>query len=131
MGLAEVEHPAGLEQLGRDRRPAIEVGQPADRSDAREGDLEAAIAEGRDGVVHVGLDEGRRDVRLVGQRPCLRDRRRREVETGDRRAASCPAQGVDAEVALEMDEAAAAHVADLLDLPRTQPSLPALKPATS
>src|SRR4029079_15278089 len=78
-------------------------------------DVEAAAAEGRDGVVEVGLDELGVEARAVRQGARRLDRRGREVEPRDARAAAGPRERVEAEVALGVDQGEAADGADLLE----------------
>lgn len=52
------------------------------------------------------------------------DAGRGEVEADDRCAAACPGKRVEAEVALEVGEALAGDIADLLDLKRAERARP-------
>ena len=73
-------------------------------------------------VVQVRLDEARVGEAEVGRQLAGQaDRGRREVGAGDRRPEPRPRQGVDAEVALQVEERPAVDVADRLDLVVAQP----------
>ena len=91
---------------GDDARPALEVGQPLDGAPAHEDDVEEPVAEVRVGVVEVGADElgaaGQAD--FVGQAPRQRDRLVAEVEADDLGAEARPAERVEAEVALQVQQ---------------------------
>ena len=104
--------------------PALEVGQPLDGAPAHEDHVEQAVAEVRVGVVEVGADElgaaGQAD--FVGQAPRQRDRLVAEVQTDDLGAEARPAQRVEAEVALQVQQrrALAHERSELLALERPQ-----------
>ena len=91
---------------GDDGCPALQVGQPLDGAPAHEDDVEEPASEVLVGVVEVGADElgaaGQAD--LVGQSPRQGHRLVRQVEAHDVRAVARPAQGVEAEVALEVQQ---------------------------
>ena len=118
--LGQVEAAGGSDELGHHARPALDVGQPVERTEARVDDLEAAAAERFGGVVDVRLDE------LGVQRAARRevagglDRGAGEVEPGDAGAQARPREGVLAEVALRMHEGATLHVRQLHQLERPQ-----------
>ena len=57
VGLAHEEAPSGPEEPRHDIPPAVDVGQPAERADPREDEVEASLAEDADGRVDIGLDE--------------------------------------------------------------------------
>ena len=112
--LGHVEGAAGPQVPGDDAGPALEVGQPLDGAPAHEDDVEAAAAEVGVGVVEVGADElgaaGQAD--LVGQAPRQRDGLVAEVEADDLGAEARPAERVEAEVALQVQQGRAlVHVA--------------------
>ena len=121
MVLEDVERPTRLDERAGGRRPPVDVGQPAQRPDPRVDDVVGAPRQGRDRVVHVGADELGVDALGVGERA-------RAASTADSeksspvtaRAAPRPRQGVEAEVALEVQQLASGDVTDLLDLDRPQ-----------
>jgi len=78
---------------------------------------------------HVRLDEGHVDVHLPGDVTCCLKRGRGEVDAGRGRAKQCPGDGVDADVALEMEQGLPGDVADLLAFDRVEPRLAALDEA--
>jgi hypothetical protein len=119
--LGEVEGAARLDEVRRHARPLAHVRQPADDAVRREDDVELAVEVPRQ-VVDVGADEARVDAQLGRQRFRLLDRRLGEVDAGDDGAlVARPAEGVDAEVALEVQERLATHVAQLFQLDRLEP----------
>ena len=96
VALAHEEAAARPEQPRHDSPPAMDVGQPAERADAREDEVEPARAKDVDRGVEVGLHE--RDFRASLLRESARlGERGGEVEPGDpapraARARSCPSR---------------------------------------
>jgi len=93
------------------------------------GDVEAVVSQLRQGeqVIEIGADEAGGDAQLPTQRPCGRDRLRREIGARDARAAPGPGEGVQAEVALQMEEDLPPDVAELVYLDGLEPGLPRLE----
>jgi hypothetical protein len=111
MGLDDAEDAARGEEVGDDLRPANEVGQPAEHAVRGEDHVEAvveAIAE----CVDIALDEGRGHPHLRGEPARGLDGRGGEVDAGRPRPPSGPADGIHAEVALQVEERPARDVPD-------------------
>ena len=119
MGLGDEERAAGREEVGHDRRPAADVGQPAQHAPRRVDDVEVAVEVGRAGRRGSSRRTGRRGSRgpSASRRGQL-DRGRREVGARDPRPEARPREGVDPEVALQVEQRLAGDVADHLDLVR-------------
>src|SRR5581483_6192362 len=121
--LHQVQHAAVTEKGGDHLSPAVDVRKPVERTDTRVHDVEGAAAERSGRVVHVGDDEfGTLGEARVARQPAGDvDRRRGEVDAGDRRASPRPRQGVGAEMALQVHELDATRVdAELVALERPQ-----------
>ena len=89
--------PPGRSRPRHDVAPALDVGQPAERADPREDEVEAALAEDVGGRVDVGLDELRRRPRSAPRAdgPPRARRGRSRARSSARRAArarSCPSR---------------------------------------
>jgi hypothetical protein len=95
-------------------------GEPVDRAESGVDEVEAATAERLDRRVDVRLHELRLDARVAGEPARRLDRRPREVQPGDARAATRPRQRVEPEVALRMDERDSVHVAHFVKLEGAQ-----------
>lgn len=130
--LRQVEPSAGTQQVADQLGPAGQVGEPDQRAEAGVGDVEGATAERAARVVDVGLHELGIQARLRGDPAGGRDGLAREVEPGDPGAPPRPGQGVEAEVALEVDEVEPVDRAELVHLEGGRGScVPATKPAVS
>ena len=97
VALAHEEAAAGPEQPRHDLPPALDVGQPAERADPREDEVEPPCAEDVDRGVEVGLDELRRRSRSPPRAdapPRARRARSRARSSAPRaaRARSCPSR---------------------------------------
>ena len=120
MELDEVQPAAGTEQLGDDAGPRVDVREPAERADPGVDAVERSTTESGRRVVHVGHLELGVEARPRRQLAGREDRRLAQVDADDAGAEAGPAEGVHAEVALEVDEVEAGDVAGLLDLVRTK-----------
>jgi hypothetical protein len=79
---------------------------------------------------HVGLNEGHVDLHPSGDVTSCLESGRGQVGAG--RGEQCPRDGVDADMAPEMEQGLPGDVADLLALDRVEPQLVrSTKPATS
>src|SRR5690606_41983486 len=91
-----------------DARPLGDVGQPADRAPRGVDEVEPAwIRQGVAGVVDVGVHEARAvpEPEFCGRAPRLLDRGHREVDADDLGAALREYEGVEPEMALQMQHA--------------------------
>jgi hypothetical protein len=116
MRVGEIEESAGLEEMRDHIRPAHHVRQPAQAAPGDEDDVEQSTAfEHAWRVVDVCLHEVRppRELQLVGKAAGRLDRHRREIEPDDVGALLCQGQRVSPEMALEVQDALAANVAEL------------------
>ena len=113
--LRDVEPAAGLDEPGDDPCPAADVGQPAEDAARRVDDVELVPETDRQ-LVHVRLDEARVEPEVRRQLARERDRGRREVDAGDLRAEPRPRQRVEPEMALQVEQRLAGHVAEGRDL---------------
>ncbi len=124
MELREVEEAARSDQRGGCLGPTVDVRKPVQRTEARVDDVVGGVGNGGRGVVHVGGDECRAvraQPQLVRQGSGGLHGGLREVEAHDLpRAVSRPRQGVHANVALEVQQRPARHVADLGQLEGAQ-----------
>ena len=103
---------AGGQQLGDQRTPARDVGQPADRADPGVHQVEPAGAQHVHRVVQVGLDEVDVRVGALGQRARFGQRRCREVQRGHPGTEPVQRQGVRPDVALQVHAALAGQVTE-------------------
>src|SRR5437016_14207986 len=106
--------------------PYADIRNPAQHSVRREDDVELP-AEVQ--LQHVGLNEGHVDLHPSGDVTSCLESGRGEVDAGRGRAGQCPGDGVDADMALEMEQGLPGYVADLLALDRVEPLLVALDEA--
>src|SRR5687767_9849942 len=127
MELREVQKTAGLQEIRDYPCPSSDVGEPDDRAPARVHDVERAAAGGAHGVIDIRVHERGFQRHLLCQPPGRLYGRGREVQARNAGAAAGPAQGVDPEVALEVQQLLASHVADLVYLERLQALLAALE----
>ncbi|SRR6266700_4853225 len=74
-------------------------------------------------VVDIGDHERRQDVQFCGQGPRSLDGGRGEVKAAGQSTVPCPRERVEADMALQVHQPLAAHVADLDQLERAQPLL--------
>lgn len=81
----------------------MQIREPAEDTIRREDDIKLAV-EGVGQIVEVGLDERGGNAHLTRELTRIGDGLLREVDAGDRRAESRPAQGILAEVALEVKQ---------------------------
>ena len=120
MELAEVEEATRLHQRGRDLRPATDVGQPVERAEAGVDDVEAPSPS----AAAASCTSDGHELRIERPpRPRVRaglDRRAEKSSPVTSAPTTGPGQRVEAEVALEVDQRAPGHVADLLELERAQ-----------
>ncbi len=116
MGFGHEEDPVRCDVPRDHVRPGPDVGQPVERSPRGIDDVEHAVEVGRQRV-QVRQDEAGLGVaELVGE-PCGElDRRGRDVGAGNDRAEPRPRQGVDPEVALQVEQRLAGDITDQLDL---------------
>jgi hypothetical protein len=122
--LGQVEKPATDEERGDHGRPPPQVREPVERAEAGVDDVEPLAVEGIRGGVDVGGDKPGVEAGLRSERVGGFDAGSGEVEADDRRAAARPGERVEAEVALEVDEALARDVPRLLDLERVERAPP-------
>ena len=124
MDLRDVEQSPGLDEACHDPRPAADVGQPAKDPARRVDDVEL-VPEPHGQLIDVRLDETRiGDAKVGGELAGEPDRRRGEVDSRDACAQPSPRQRVEAEVALEVEQALALDVADRGDLIRPDAHAP-------
>ena len=102
MALADEQASAGPQEVGDDLTPTVDVGQPAERADARVDEVEATAPERLGRLVELGDDELRVDPGSLGQKPRLLDRRLGEVEPRHACAKAGEGDGVRPDVALEV-----------------------------
>ncbi len=116
MVVGEVEHSAPLEELCRDRGPSGDVGDPAQHPICRVDDVEGLV-ENAGQVVDVGTQESCGEIQPAGQRSREVDGIVGDIDAGHRGAQPCPAEGVLAEVALQVQQALSGYRPDfrLLD----------------
>ncbi len=112
MALADEEPPARPQETRDDLGPACDVGQPAERADAREDEVEALAAERLGRAVEIGVDELDLCADRLGEPLRLRERGRREVESGHARAEPGERHRVGADVTLQMDAVEPGDVAE-------------------
>ena len=112
VGLAHEEASAGPEQARHDIAPALDVGQPAERADPREDEVEAALPEDVGGGVDVGFHECDVGARLLREPTGLGERGGGEVEPGHPRAEPREGDRVRPDVTLEVDAFEAGDVAE-------------------
>src|SRR5215216_7828095 len=124
--LCEVQKAAGLQEIRDHLSPPSDVGEPDDRASARVHD-ESAAARGANGIVDIRVHERGFEPHLLCQPAGRLYGRGREVEARNAGTAAGPAQGVDPEVALEVQQLFTPHVADLVYLERLQALLAALE----
>ena len=105
VSLTDEQPPAWLQETGHDTGPPTDVGQPAQRADAREDEVERLRLEHVQCGVHVRLDEV--DVRtgLLRQAAGLCKGSTGEVQPGHLRPQPGQGQRVGADVALQVDPA--------------------------
>ena len=119
MDIQQIEQPAGL-QVARDQLgPGDEVGKPVEDPHGRIDDVEFVIENLRE-VVNVGPDEPGIEAKLAVQLPRQANGFVGEVDSGGPRAEPRPGHGVEAEVALQVQERLAFNVADRSALERVQ-----------
>src|SRR5262249_19009892 len=112
MLVGEIEGAAWLQRRGNCAAPAPDIGQPADRSPGRVDEVIVGAAQGR-GIVNLAQHEARREPGFLCELPRMTKRGWRKIEAGDARTAAGEAKRVDPDVALQVQELAAADVADL------------------
>src|SRR5262249_39448164 len=127
MELDQVEAATRGEAPGDGAGPGLEAREPAHDTVGGEDDVEALAAEQARGVVDGSLHEASRNGELGGEGPRLGDGDVRQVEPGHPRSEARPAQGVLAEVALEVKQGLAADVPHLLELDGLERALPRLE----
>ena len=110
MAFAEEQPPPWAQQPADDVGPAADAGQPAQRADPREHQVEPTLTENPDRVVDVSFDEFHGSAGPPGQLARLGQGGRREIQPGHRRAEPGQRDGVGPDVALQMDPAQAADV---------------------
>src|SRR5829696_9040741 len=125
--LREVQKAAGPEEVCDNPGPPSDVGEPDDRAAARVDNVEGMAACGVYGLVDIRLHERGFQAHIGGQIAGRLYGGDREVEARNAGPAAGPAQGVDPEVALEVQQVLARHVADLLYLERLQALLTTLE----
>src|ERR1700674_4237538 len=101
--------------MGDDAGPAIQVREPSEDAVCTDHDVELAVEDVRK-VIYVGADEIGFDRELRSEGAGLRDRILRKIDSRYACPESCPGERVHAEMALEMKERAATHIAHLLPL---------------
>ena len=111
MSVREVKLPARRQYGCNDLRPFLHIRQPANGSPCREDEIEWARRQIR-GLVDGPLDEVRLQAGLLGQAPCNTERGRRKIESGGGRTAPDQAQGIPADMALQMQSALSDDVAE-------------------
>jgi hypothetical protein len=116
VALAQEKPTAGPQQPGHGPGPPADVGQPAQRADAGEHQVEHAGPQRVDGVVDVGADEVDVGTRAGGQTPGLGQRGGGEVEAGHPGTQPRQRDGVGADVALQVHPAYAGEVAQPRDV---------------
>ena len=121
--LGDVEGAAGLQEVVDDLGPALEVAEPDERAPGGEDDVEGAgqlVRQARDVALHEGGAPGEAD--LGGERARRPDALAGEVDAGDDGAAARPAERVEAEVALQVQQrrALADQRAQLAQLDRAE-----------
>ncbi len=110
MRLDDVEDAARGQVARDDLGPALEIREPAEHAVGGEDHVEAT-GEGRRQVVEIALDEGRRHAHPRREGARRGDGLLREVHPGHGGAVPSPADGVHAEVALQVEQRLAADVA--------------------
>ena len=110
--------PPGRSSSCHDARPRVDVREPAEGSDPGVDAVERSTTESGRRVVHVGHLELGLELGARRQLAGREDRRLAQIDADDAGAEAGPAEGVHAEVALEVDEVEAGDVARLLDLVR-------------
>src|SRR5438874_8739454 len=111
MDFGDVEDPARLQEVGNHPGPTFQVGQPAEHAARRIDDVESSLETTRQ-VVDVRDDEAGGHANVAGELACLPDSRFREIYPGHPSAESRPAERVESEVTLEMQEVLALDRAD-------------------
>src|SRR5215216_2411633 len=125
--LCEVQKAAGLQETGDYLSPPSDVGEPDDRASARVDDVESEASRGVHGLVDVRVHERGFQAHIRGQPTGSLLGRGREIQARNEGAAAGPAQGVDPEVALQVQQLLASHVAYLVYLERLQALLAVLE----
>ena len=110
VALAQEEPTTRGEQGGDDLGPAMDVRQPAERTDAGVDEVEGMAGQHVRGCIELGLDELDSSAGGRGEPARLGHRRGGEVQAGHRRAQPRQRQGVGADVALQMHPALAGEV---------------------
>ncbi len=106
----QIEPAARFQSARRHRHPAVHVRNPADSPPGSEDDVEAVQARRR--IQHVRQDELTVDAGLTREGSRRFDGRRRIVEAGHLCAQPRQGQGVEAEMALQVEQAFAGDVAE-------------------
>src|SRR5215204_5807739 len=125
--LCEVQEAAGLQEIRDHLCPPSDVREPDDRASARVHDVEREASCGVYGLVNVRVHERGFEPHIRGQAAGRLHGRGREVQARNVGATAGPAQGVDPEVALEVQQLLVSHVADLVYLEGLQALLAALE----
>ena len=128
--VVQVEPPAGAEESADHPRPHVDVRQPAQGSEADVDHIEDGPVECGRGLVDTGADK-RGSLGQSGPRSQLArrvDGHRGEVQPGYLRPGAGPGQGVEAEVALGVQQPEALHVPQSVDLTSARPGLIAQPP---
>src|SRR5215208_2223088 len=118
---------AGLEEIRDHRCPPSDIREPEDRASARIHDVVSVATRRVHGIVDVRVHERGFQPHIRGQPAGRLYGWGREVQARNAGAAAGPAQGFDPEVALEVQQVLAAHVADLVYLEGLQALLSALE----
>jgi len=128
--VVEIKDASGDQKVRHHRTPGGDIGQPAERAQAHVDDVKALIRERAGCIVDIGADKGGSigEPRAYSERRRFFNRCRGEVEAGDRRSNTSPAQRVHSEMALEVKKSLSRDVADSADLSRRRPGRVA-KPA--
>src|SRR2546430_9255806 len=119
MDLGDVKEAAGFDEMSRDLSPSVEVRQPTEHAAGRVHDVELSVEIVRE-VIDVGLNETRTQADILREGAGLGDRRGGEIDAGDARAQAGPAQGVEAEVALQVKQILSVDRSDLPHLVRAK-----------
>src|SRR5215208_2208421 len=125
--LREVQKAAGLEEIRDHLCPPSYVREPEDRASARIHDVVSVATRSVHGLVDVRVHERGFQSHIRGQPAGRLYGWCREVQARNVGAAAGPAQGVDPEVALEVQQVLATHVADLVYLEGLQALLATLE----
>ena len=122
----QIKDAAGLEKVGDDLTPAPQIAQPGQHAIGAEDDLKLTAQPVRQ-VLNIGADKGRRNAELATERLRQRNRAIGEIDASDKCAFARPGEGVEPEVALQMQQRATSHIGQLAAAGRAQAALSGLE----